>query len=63
MTESYLTCDSQVDDITAPFADDNAGGKIGPTLAAHNKLLPAAFTHGHSSAGTVEEAEEEQVCG
>ena len=63
MTESCLTFDPQVDDITAPFADDNAGGKIGPTLAAHNKLLPAAFTHGHSSAGTVEEAEEEQVCG
>jgi hypothetical protein len=42
----YLRACVQVDDIVAPFSHDNAGGKIGPTLARHDERLPEALREG-----------------
>jgi hypothetical protein len=53
---------TQVDDIIEPFSQDNAGGKIGPTLALHNKQLPPSMVHGAAHAvrgGAREDGEQE----
>ena len=49
----------QVNDIVAPFAHDNAGGKIGPTLARHNARLPAALRDGSGGPRRGDQVEED----